>query len=244
MSESIGFREIPTEEIRIPGDTNLYQITPHFRFESIENIPASERSGQPVYETREVVELRFAGDRHYKPVFPVDAMYERQGLRVITFAEKWAPQYRAFLAGEGQQAEGTPLENLKPYGITPAQISLCRALNIHTVEALHGLEGKNLKSLGPMHTNVLKPMAKKFMDTLAAVSDSSSEVEALKERIRQLEGAAKPADVVESAVAVSDDDPRTNDELKAAIVEITGKLPRGNPSRATLIASLRELRGE
>src|SRR3546814_11323897 len=54
--------------------------------------------------------------------------------RVVTFAERWKEQREAFLNGEQQHAIGTPLEELKAYGATPAMISLCRASNIQTIE--------------------------------------------------------------------------------------------------------------
>src|SRR5690606_17130485 len=137
-------------------------ITPVFKHITVEDVPASEREGRPVMKTIEAVEVRFAGSKLYSPVFPVTSMWKRDGHKVITYAERWAEQYRAFLEGNPQEAQGTPLEMLKGYGITDAQLSLCRALKIYSVEALHHLEGPNLKSL-QMQANPLKEMARRYM---------------------------------------------------------------------------------
>src|SRR5690554_6507226 len=94
-------------------DMRDVSITPVFRYDSIEDINASEREGHLVKRVRQVVEVRFAGARNYSPVFPVDAFWQRQNGRVVTYAERWADQYRAFLEGATQEASGTPLEMLK-----------------------------------------------------------------------------------------------------------------------------------
>ncbi|WP_212749198.1 hypothetical protein, partial [Pseudoalteromonas piscicida] len=68
-------------------------------------------------------------------------MWKRENGKVITFAERWADQYRAFLAGADQEAAGTPLEMLRSFGRSDANLSLGRALRIYSIEALHHLEG-------------------------------------------------------------------------------------------------------
>ncbi len=95
-------------------DTREITITPIFRHITVEDVPASEREQRPVMKTREVVEVRFAGSKLYSPVFPSDSMWKRDGHRVVTYAERWADQYRDFLEGNDQKASGTPLEMLKP----------------------------------------------------------------------------------------------------------------------------------
>src|SRR3546814_17192949 len=59
-------------------------------------------------ETKEVVEVRFAGSKNYSPIFPVDAFWKREGNRVITYGERWPDQYRQFKEGNPQEANGTP----------------------------------------------------------------------------------------------------------------------------------------
>jgi len=231
-------------------DPREITITPVFKYLEIENIPKSETAGHAVLETKEVVEVRFAGSKNYVPVFPAHGFWRREGNRTITYAERWAEQYRAFKEGNPQEAMGTPLEMLRVHGVTPEHISLCRALRIYSIEALHHLEGQALKSLG-MNANHLKEAAGKFMASQMSASAAAGEIETLRARVAELEARSTlpPVDPgtpedIERAVQEADaalaamGDTDIKDEIK----RLTGTRPAGNPSRATLEASLRELR--
>ncbi len=230
-------------------DDREITITPIFKFIEVENIPKSETAGHAVMEMKEVVEVRFAGSKNYSPVFRVDEMWKREGNRIITYAERWPEQYRAFKEGNPQEAAGTPLEMLRPYGVTPELVSLCRALRIYSIEALHNLEGTPLKSLG-MNQNRLKDAARQFMADKLKGADTFSEIEKLQARIAELEGRStlppesEPGpEEVEKLVQEADEEFAgwSDDDLKAKIAELAGSRPRGTPSRATLVASLKEL---
>jgi hypothetical protein len=229
-------------------DMRDIQVVPFFKHVTVEDINASEREGHAVMKVREVVEVRFAGSKLYSPVFPTNAMWKRDGGRTITYAERWADQYRDFLQGADQKAAGTPLEMLKPYGISDAQLSLCRALKIYSIEALHVLEGPNLKSLG-MSQNLLKDMARAYMADRSSGVSSLSEIDELKRQIAELRAAASiPAKEatpveVEAAIATANDEFEALDEaaLKAFIKDKTGQAPRGTPSREFLLNAAREL---
>ena len=225
-------------------------ITPVFKIIEVEDVNASERAGHLVKKTKEVVEVRFAGSRNYSPVFPVDAVYRREGNRSITYAERWGDAYRQFKNGDEQQAQGTPLEMLGSQGITPAQVSLCRTLKIYSIEALHSLEGERLKSLG-MNANRLKDAARAFMSERQTLSGAASEIEALKAQIAELQRAStqvpeKEASEkeVQEALEAADNEfvGMTDEQLKEEIADIAGSKPRGNPSRVTLETNLRDLR--
>jgi hypothetical protein len=230
----------------VPIDTREITITPVFRWETIEDINASEREGHLVKKMRQVVEVRFAGSKNYSPVFPVDAMWQRVNGRIVTYAERWSQQFQGFLAGNAQMAAGTPLEMLKGYGISDAHLSLCRALKIYSIEALYHLEGTELKSLG-MSANNLKGMANAYMADRAKGSDSAAEMEALRAEIAALKASIPPKEAapaeIEAAVQAADDEyaALTDDQLKERIAEKVGRKPAGNPSRTTLVQSLREL---
>jgi hypothetical protein len=230
----------------VPIDTREITITPVFRWETIEDINASEREGHLVKKMRQVVEVRFAGSKNYSPVFPVDAMWQRVNGRIVTYAERWSQQFQDFLAGNAQTAAGTPLEMLKGYGISDAHLSLCRALKIYSIEALYHLEGTELKSLG-MSANNLKGMANAYMADRAKGSDSAAEMEALRAEIAALKASIPPKeatpDEIDELVKASDDEyaALTDDQLKERIAEKVGRKPAGNPSRTTLVQSLREL---
>jgi hypothetical protein len=215
------------------------QITPFFRFETYENVPQSELREEPVMETIEVVELRFAGDKNYAPVFPALGFHRREGHKEITFAERFSKQYAEFQGGVAQQASGTPLEKLLSYGISSAQLSLCRALKIYSIEALHGLEGQNLKSLG-MNQNALKDMAARFMADRSSGGDTARELAELRAEIAALRNPI-PVDAKADADILPDGyETMTDAELKDAIEAKVGARPRGNPSRETLVRMMDE----
>lgn len=231
----------------IPETDLEHLVTPFFRHQAIENVPQSEIQQRPVMETVEVVELRFAGDKNFSPVLPVDAMFRREGHRVITYAERFAEQYRAFQNGDDQVATGTPLEMLVEYGISPAQISLCRVAKVYSIEALYHLEGQNLKTLG-QSGNVLKDMARTWMER-RPVTPSNDRIAELEAEIARLKAAA-PLPVQEPSAddmrqAAVDADKPLEDmnevELKAVIKAKTGRAPSGTPSREWLLSAAKEL---
>jgi hypothetical protein len=227
-------------------DTREITITPLFRYESIEDINRSEREGHLVKKMIQVVEVRFAGTKNYCPVFPVDAVWKTENGQKITYAERWADQYRSFVAGANQEAQGTPLEMLNAYGMSDANLSLCRALRIYSIEALYHLEGDALKSLGIV-SNSLKEMARAYMSDRAKSNDGVAEMAALRAEVAALKAQIPvketSADEIEALLQASNDEfeAMTDDQLKEAIALKVGSKPRGNPSRATLLASIREL---
>lgn len=198
-------------------------VVPIFKYHTWEDLPASEKAGHAVHKTAEVVEVRYSGNngRSYSPVFPADAISHREGHRSITYAERWAKQYAEFKAGNTQTADGTPLENLRPYGVTEAQLSMCRALRVHSIEALMSLDGGTAKSLG-MFSNDLMAMARKWQDARAG----GDELSRLRAEIEALKAAQK--------VDASDAAPDEAETLKARFAELTGSRPKGNPAIETL----------
>jgi len=230
-------------------DEREISITPVFKMMEIENIPKSETAGHAVLEVHEVVEVRFAGQKNYMPVFLAKDFAYREGNRTITYAERWADQYRAFKEGSPQEAMGTPLEMLN--GLTPEDRSLCRALRIYSIEALHALEGQAKQSLG-MNQNRLKEAAATYMADRASSKNQSSEIEILKARIAELESRSTvpPIDTptepeIDAIVQAMDDEftSFSDDDIKVWITDNTGTRPKGNPSRATLLSMARELAG-
>lgn len=239
----------------VPIDTREITITPVFRWESVEDINQSEREGSLVKKMIQVVEVRFAGSRNYQPVFPVDAVWKRENGKAVTYAERWGEQYRAFLAGNAQEALGTPLEMLKNYGISDALLSLCRALKIYSIEALHHLEGDGLKSLG-MAGNSLKAMARSYMDDRAVNSGGADELAELRAEIAALklaQGGSAPqstevlvplateaqVNAALDAVAV-EFDAMDDASLKAFIKAKLGRAPTGTPSHEWLVNAAKE----
>lgn len=233
---AFAYTQLEQQDIHIPGESNFKQITPFFMHINLLDNIQSEIQGKPVYEMMEVVQLRFAGDRYYSPVLKVDEMYRRVGQKVITYAERWADQYRQFLQGEAQVAEGTPLDNLTTHGITPAQLSLCRALKIYSIEALHHLEGANLKSLGS-HANDLKPMAKKWMADRANGNEQLQRIAELEAKIAGMQAqVVVPKDIATpEEIDIAYLGAMTSDELHAIILEKTGAKADGRMKHENLV---------
>lgn len=228
----------------IPGETKNKTVTPYFRWESLFNEPQSRLQGKPVHDLKEVVELRFAANSQYKPVFLVDEMCEADDNgRIVTWAERYKAQYQSFLAGSEQEAEGTPLEELLTYGISQAQLSLCRALNIYSIEALAHVEGPGIKKLG-VHGNTIKPMAQKYLDDRRNGSNQQSEINELKRQIAALteqRGVGEEIVLSNVILEVVPDLPdgyedMSDAQLKDEIERMTGARPRGNPARSTIVS--------
>lgn len=234
--------------LSVPIDTTDLAVTPLFKYFTRENVNASEREGHAVMETFVGVEVRIGGSKLYSPVFPADAQWMRDGHRIITYAERWPDQYRAFMEGNQQMAAGTPLENLSGQGITPSQLSLCRALKIYSIEGLASLEGQNLRSLG-MHANVLKQMATEYLRgrqsgaSVAEIDAMKAEIAALKAMIAIPEKEATPKEIDEALrKADLDFEAMADDDLKEWIAQKSGAgKPRGNPSHETLVSMAKEL---
>lgn len=225
-------------------DMQEITVTPVFKMLEVENIPKSETAGYAVMEMKEVVEVRFAGSKNYAPIFPADAMWKREGNQTITYAERWPEQYLAFKQGNPQEAQGTPLQMLR--GVTPEQLSLCRALKIYSIEALDHLEGPNLKTLG-MHANQLKAAARQFLADRNQGADAINEVEALRAELAAFKAAMQvpavapsPAEIDAIEKAADDAYAALSDgQIKDEIAKLNdGKRPQGNPSRATLVGML------
>ena len=228
---------------RIDQPMTDYAVTPFFRYETVEDVEASRREKRAVMKTVELCEMRIAGEKNYVPTVPAESIWKNENGQPITYAERFSEQYRQFKLGATQSGEGTPLQQLRPFGISDAQISLCRALKIYSIEAVHSLEGAPLKALG-VSGNELKRMANAWMAEQARGGQVVSELDALRREIAELK-AEKAADQVMAEVALEEAEVdaeiasafagMTEDQLKAYIKERTGSAPRGNPSRETLL---------
>jgi hypothetical protein len=225
---------------------------------TFENFPVlneakSKEANRPIYEDMEVCRIRMGGDRLQAPVFPAWAEAPGGGENAegyivpMTYAQKYAEQYRKFKAGEVQTKEGTPIEALT--FLSAAKVKELKALNIYTAESLASLEGASLKSLGQGGLE-WKTKAKAYLDNAAGsavVVKQASEIEFLKQQIEELrkERAQWPAtERVTENLGYGDPDQeesKTDAELKDEIEQKTGSRPRGNPSRETLIKMIKDL---
>lgn len=219
-------------------DERDVQVTPFFRIMEIENIPKSETAGYAVMETHEMVEIRKAGDRHNILIAPADGFWKREAGVVYTYMDRWPEQYRQFKEGNPQEAQGTPLEVLKRFGVTDEQVSLCRVMRIYSIEALHALEGQGLKNLGT-HQNKLKQAAAMHMADRQSVIGAMDEVAALRAEIAALKASGAMA-VPEVEPSLSDE--LSDDALRDEIENLTGVRPHHKTGRPNLEMALEQAR--
>lgn len=171
----------------ISSDTRHLHIT--FYIDPIENPAKSRAEGRPIYEEREMVEIKFVGDTKRILVAPAHEKCARDPStgKWASYAQIYHRHYDAFRTGEKAKGEGTPIEELT--FINAARRAELKALNIHTAEALSQLEGPNLATLG-MFGRELKDKAKTYIDkaTDAALANMLVEDNArLRQRLEAFE---------------------------------------------------------
>lgn len=210
-----------------------------FKILSTKNEASSKTAGRPIFDDMEICEIRFSANKQTVGCFPaheVSGWVEGEdGRTEQTYAMRFPDQYKKFKAGEAQAMSGTPLEEL-PFLTQSKRLEL-KALNIYTAEALSMLDGQNLKLLG-IGGRELKNQAVAYLENAAGSADvtkMASEIETLKETVRQLQ--AQRAPVTETSSFEDWDDVALKDHIEAA----TGARPRGNPSHATLVGMANSL---
>jgi hypothetical protein len=221
----------------MPSTDNL--VIPRFYSDAVENKAKSRQAGRPIFDDRELVEVRFAGNRQTVSVFPAHAICgERQDedgdTHKMTYAERWPDQYRRFKAKQQQVAAGTPVDEL-PF-LTMAKRSELKALSIYTAEALAALDGNELKNIG-QGGRELKNQAIAYLDNASGSANATkmaAELADLRQQLQELR--AEKADVSESQFASWQPE-----QIKDWIEEKLGERPRGNPNHATLVKRADEI---
>lgn len=164
-------------------------VTPIFKNMAIEQKGKSQKAGRPIFDDIEVVELRIPGTKDYS-VHPATefcgwVVDEETGEQVrLTYAEKYARQYKQFKERQHQTMSGTPLDYL-PF-LTEGKRAELRALSIYTLEMLAELDGQPLKNLG-IGGRDLKNKAVEYLassDHSATVMRQKLEIEALQAQLR------------------------------------------------------------
>jgi hypothetical protein len=210
------------------------------------NKAKTKSEGRPIYDDREVCEIRFAANRQTVGVFPA---HDFAGWRTspegvqesYTYAMKFPEQYRRFKAGQTQIASGTPVDEL-PF-LTAAKRLELKALSIHTAEALAAVDGQELKNLG-MGGRDLKNQAQAYLDRASGSADVvklADENAKLREEVDAMRREMQAFLASQPKAPVSQFDDWDDDLIKEFIAEKTGSKPRGNPSHATLVTMADEI---
>lgn len=160
------------------------QVVATFETLATYNPIKTKKEGRPIYDEQPVCRIRFAANKHTVGVFPAHEVFKQElnehgVMEGVTYAMEYNDKYLQFMAGDAQTVAGTPLGVL-PLVTAGKKLEL-KALNIHTVEALAGLDGQNLKNLG-MNGRDLKNQAVAYLEQAAGLADTANFKEALAER--------------------------------------------------------------
>lgn len=204
---------------------------PRFYMQAVENKAKSELEGRPVFDEREMVEIRIPGDRLATHVNYV----------LDEHKQRWPDHYAAFKRGEARAASGTPLEHWPI--MTTGRVASLKALGVLSVEELSNLPDNMLGSLG-MGARELREQARAYLAAAhdgAAASRAAAENADLRAQMlrmqQQMEALLNAAGTSVEVADVSDRaiEDLSDDELKAFIKRETGEGVRGTPTRQTLL---------
>lgn len=214
---------------------NADLIVPRFFIHTVQDAKASKEAGRPIFKDIECVEIKMAANKQTIGVFPAHEFWmwgDIDGVRQkITYAMRFADQYKRFKASEAQVMTGTPLDEL-PF-LTQAKRSELKALSIYTAEALATLDGLPLKQLG-MGGRTLKEQAQAYLAKAtdsAVVTRMAAEIESLKAALLNVQAGQQGKPAPSGATPFDDMD---EESLKEWLKDATGSRPRGNPSLETL----------
>ena len=225
-------------------DENLVVLFKHL---AVENPQKSLAEGRPIFDNKEVCEIRAPGSKEVKVFeatapsadgWQVDPYTYQQKQR--TYAERFAHQYRQFKAIAAQTKSGTPLEHAS--FLTEGRRAELRAQNLYTVEALADIEGNELKNLGPGGREMKNQAIEYIAESRSAAPNKQmmAELEALRARNTILEedlGLKKQQDSEEGEFAGM-----SLEQLREFITVHTGQAPMGSCNRKTLIRMAQDAR--
>ena len=212
-------------------------IVATFRTMPIKNDARSAAEGRPIYDDVEVCEPRVPGSRNWTPHpatefcgWVIDPQTGEQ--RQITYAERFAHQYRQFKAEQQQTKSGTPLDHC-PF-LTEGQRAELRAQNIYTAEQLAAIDGQELKNLG-QGGREKKNRAQEYLaesKSNAPNTQLAAELEAVRARNAVLE------EDIEALKKSGGEGPfrdMTEEQIREFITTHAGSAPVGNLNRKTLV---------
>lgn len=225
-----------------------------FYMEPVEDPNETRKQGRPIFKDEEFVKVLIAGD-------PKNSLIAPANYGNPSYAQRFPEHYRYFKAGlEQAGAAGTPLTEV-PW-LTAARRAELKALNIHTVEALAGLDGSLLTRIG-MGARELKNQAQAWLDMAAGTAVETrlagenavlrEQMERMQEQINQMlaGGTVAPAQVVAPVVEAEHEAPGNSpfeawadEDIKNWIKDNSGARPAGNPSHRTLVSRADDLNAE
>lgn len=213
----------------------------------VKNEARSVAEGRPIYDDLEVVEIRRPGS-DARGVYPATSFshwatdLNTGEQRRVTYAERFAHQFRQFKEQVQQTKTGTPLD-YAPF-LTEGKRAELRALNIFTVEALAEIDGQPLKNLGINGRDFKNRAMEPIADSRAGVANRELmvELEQLKARNALLEEDMKTS--LQRRDNEGEFETMSLDQLREYIAAQTGHSPQGSLTRRTLVQMAKDARPE
>lgn len=204
------------------ANANLIHVS--FRVHTALNEMKSKKTGRPIFDELEVIEIRFAGNKQTVAVYPAhdldpEATRENNN-EPVTYAQRYNKQYLAFKNQTTQAQSGTPLEEL-PF-LQQARRRELKALNIHTAEALAALDGQPLRQIGPggrelkNQAQAYLDNAAKSVDVVAMAADLAALRRQVEERDAMIAQLSAGGAVLPPPADAEDDDPEPEDDADDA----------------------------
>jgi hypothetical protein len=210
--------------------TEQDKARPRFYMDAVHNMALSTKEGRPIYEDKEMVEVRIPGDKLFSFVSVVEEKHK----------ERWPEHYAAFKRGEQQATIGMPLEHWAHPLLSRSRIAELKAMHIMSVEDLAGVGDNVLPKIG-MNAREMRDSARAYIENAKGGAESSrlaTEVADLRAQVAQLFAVKAPEPVPQKEKTLED---CTDAELKEYIKRETGEGVRGNPSRETLLKRAAEV---
>lgn len=220
-----------------PGSNPDDSLIATFHRGTKKNEARSAAEGRPIFEDTEDCHIRVPGSRNWQS-FPATSFSnwaidpETGEQRQVTYAERFDKQYRQFKAEQQQTKSGTPLDHV-PF-LTEARRAELRAQNVYTVEQLAGIDGQELKNLGPGG----RDMKNRAMEYLAEAKSNApntqlaAELEALRARNAVLE---EDNEVLKKSGGEGMFKDMTDEQVREYITTHTGSAPVGALHRKVLL---------
>lgn len=166
---------------------------PRFFKQPVHNKAKSDEENRPIFDTREMVEVKIPGDRNFSFVSEIEDEHRT----------RWPKEYEAFQKGLEIATTGTPLEEWPNPQLTEGRIEELKHMNVFSVEDLANVADRDGPNLG-MGWRELRAQAIAWLENAedgAKTAKMAAEIERLKQQIEALmaEKAAAPEEAEEVA---------------------------------------------
>jgi hypothetical protein len=145
----------------------------HMRFfkQAVQNAKKSEEEKRPVFEDRDYIEIKVAGNAREVFIGPVNDQHRKR------FPIEW----KMYQDGQAPSKTGTPITQWNY--LTPSQVAMLQSLHIQTVEDIASLSDMNLQQVG-MGAQKLRQEARSYL-SLAQQQADAGKLEELKVAIEE-----------------------------------------------------------